>query len=174
MAKKLKAFAIELWVLGMAAFLFGEMAGSKFLPILGIWVSISAILVSGIYFVMSMFGSAGTNDEPIIEAGEMILTQVDSTENFNDNENLDAGEWIKTTPLNELMDDPESMGLPVLGSSEDEVYRIASDLSSIRESFSIPEDGVYCPVCNVANADLQKLRTPCPTCGRELLTFGWD
>jgi len=172
--RKLKTFAIVLWVLGMAALLFGEIAGSESLPNLGIWVLLSAIPVFGIYFVGSMFGTAGTNDEPITDTGEMLLTQVDSTENFNDNEGLDAGEWIKTTPLNEMMDNPESMGLPVLGSSENEVYRIASDLSAIRESISIPEDGVYCPVCNVANVDHQKLRTPCPTCGRDLLAFGWD
>ena len=94
-------------------------------------------------------------------------------QSHSDSEGLDAGEWFELTPLNEMMDNPESMGLPAPGSSEDDIYRIASDLSSIRESFPIPEDGygVYCPVCGIGNKDLQKLRTPCPTCGRKLLRF---
>jgi hypothetical protein len=172
--EKLRTFAIAIWALGMAAYFFGEITGSKYIPTFGIWVLLSAIPVTGIYLVASFFGSAGANEGHLSDAGEILFTQVDSTENFNDSEGLDSGEWIKTTPLNESMDNPESMGLPVRGSSEDEVHHIASDLSAIRESLSIPEDGVYCPVCNVANVDRQKLRTPCPTCGRDLLAFGWD
>jgi hypothetical protein len=56
----------------------------------------------------------------------------------------------------------------------DEIYRVASRLSALRESIPIPNDGVYCPVCHIANIDLGRLRTPCPQCGRALLKFGWD
>lgn len=58
--------------------------------------------------------------------------------------------------------------------ASDEVYRVASKLSELRESIPIPNDDVYCPVCHIANVDIGKLRTTCPTCGRELLKFGWD
>ena len=51
---------------------------------------------------------------------------------------------------------------------------VASKLSQVRESIPIPNDGVYCPICHIANIELAKLRTPCPKCGRALLKFGWD
>jgi hypothetical protein len=66
------------------------------------------------------------------------------------------------------------MGLPPPGADADEVYRVADRLSALRESVPIPNDGVYCPVCHIANGDLQRLRMPCPQCGRPLLKFGWD
>ena len=65
------------------------------------------------------------------------------------------------------------MGLPSVHASEEEVYEVASKLSLFRESIPIPNDGVYCPICHIANIDLAKLRTPCPKCGRALLKFGW-
>jgi len=101
------------------------------------------------------------------------FSQLDITERFNDNENLSADEWITTTPLNVTIKDPESAGLPSPDTSSDEVYRIASTLSDFRESIAIPSDGVYCPICHIANIDIGKLRTPCPRCGRGLLKFGW-
>lgn len=101
-------------------------------------------------------------------------SQVDITESFGDDEHLGPDEWIATSPLNATMVNPESMGLPPAGAGPDEVYRVACRLSELRESIPIPSDGVYCPVCHIANVDLAKLRTPCPQCGRILLKFGWD
>jgi hypothetical protein len=76
--------------------------------------------------------------------------------------------------LNATRENPESVGLPSLAADADEIYRIASALSAIRESLPLERDGVYCPVCHIANIDRSKLRTPCPKCGRALLQFGWD
>ncbi len=101
-------------------------------------------------------------------------SQVDITEAFGDDQQLSPDEWISTTALNATDKNPESMGLPPAGAGADEVYRVASKLSELRESAPIPNDGVYCPVCHVANVDLGRLRTPCPQCGRALLKFGWD
>ena len=102
------------------------------------------------------------------------FSQVDTTERFGDDQRLGPDDWIETTPLNSMTNDPESMGLPPLGANENEVYRVASELSALRESIPIPNDGVYCPICHIANVDLGKLRTLCPKCGRKLLRFGWD
>jgi hypothetical protein len=102
------------------------------------------------------------------------FSQVDITERFDDDQRLGSDEWISTTPLNATISNPEAMGLPSRGADADEVYRVASRLSALRESIPVPNDGVYCPVCHIANVDLGKLRTPCPQCGRALLKFGWD
>ena len=107
-------------------------------------------------------------DEPI------SFSQLDITERFDDNQRLGTDEWIPTAPLNARLKNPESMGLPSPDTDTDEVYRVASRLSTLRESVPIPNDGVYCPVCHIANIDLRRLRTPCPQCGRPLLKFGWD
>ena len=101
------------------------------------------------------------------------FSQVDITERFDDNRNLGTDEWISTTPLNSTIRKPESAGLPSPSADSEEVYRVASKMSELRESIPIPDDGVYCPICHIANVDLRKLRTPCPKCGRELLKFGW-
>ena len=101
-------------------------------------------------------------------------SQLDITEAFGDDQHLGPDEWIATTPLNAITDTPESMGLPATGATADEVYWVASKMSELRESIPIPNDGVYCPVCHIANVDLRRLRTPCPQCGRGLLKFGWD
>ena len=66
----------------------------------------------------------------------------------------------------------EAMGLPEIGAVDDEVYEVASRLSLVRESVA-GNDGVYCPICHIANTQTAKLRTPCPQCGRELLSFSW-
>ena len=105
---------------------------------------------------------------------QISYSQLDITERFGDNLSLTADEWISTSPLNATAPSPESMGLPPRGASDDEVYRVADHLSRLRESIPIPDDGVYCPVCHIANVTLARLRTPCPKCGRELLKFGWD
>lgn len=102
------------------------------------------------------------------------FSQVDTTERFDDDQGLGPDDWIATIPLNTLVHDPQSMGLPPLGASHEEVYRVASGLSSVRETVVLPDDGVYCPICHIASVDLGKLRTPCPKCERELLKFGWE
>jgi hypothetical protein len=113
-------------------------------------------------------------EEEIPESEPIGFSQLDITERFDDDRRLGPDEWIATTPLNHTVKNPESMGLPPTGAGDDEVYQLASRLSSIREMVPIPNDGVYCPVCHIANVDLGKLRKPCPRCGRELLKFGWD
>ncbi len=102
------------------------------------------------------------------------FSQLDITERFGDDQSLSIDDWIATTPLNATISDPAPAGLPPPDADSEEVYRIASELSALRESIPIPNDGVYCPICHIANIDLGKLRTPCPQCGRELLKFGWD
>jgi hypothetical protein len=111
-------------------------------------------------------------EESTVDA--MSYSQADNTEAFGDNERLGPDDWIATVPLNATTENPESMGLPPADAGADEVYRVASRLSELRESIPIPNDGVYCPVCHIANIDLGKLRMPCPQCGRALLKFGWD
>lgn len=105
---------------------------------------------------------------------QIMFSQLDITEQFDDNQRLGVNEWIETVPLNLRMENPVAMGLPGTGADIDEVYRVADKLSALRESIPIPNDGVYCPVCHIANIDLAKLRTPCPKCSRPLLKFGWD
>ena len=101
------------------------------------------------------------------------FSQLDITEYFDDNESLSADEWISTTPLNARIDATVASGLPPRDADSEEVYRVAATLSELRESFPIEGDGVYCPICHIANIDIGKLRTPCPRCGRGLLKFGW-
>lgn len=103
----------------------------------------------------------------------LSYSQVDITERFNDNDSLKIDEWITTTPLNARIDPTEASGLPLCNADSEEVYRVASAMSELRESFPIEGDGVYCPICHIANIDIGKLRTPCPQCGRGLLKFGW-
>src|SRR5205814_10073237 len=81
----------------------------------------------------------------------MMYSQVDITEAFGDDQRLGPDEWIVTVPLNATTPDPESMGLPPVGADADEVHRVASKLSELRESIPVPNDGVYCPVCHIAN-----------------------
>ena len=106
-----------------------------------------------------------------VDPAELNFSQVDITERFGDDLSLGPEDWIETIPIN-------SMGgpirnLPPIDAVPDEVFRIASELSEMRESFGVAGDGVYCPVCHIANIDIGRLRTPCPKCGRELLAFGW-
>jgi len=107
-------------------------------------------------------------------AKAISYSQLDITESFDDNIGLTTGDWIPTVPLNKTISHTQAMGFPSVHASEEEVYEIASKLSHLRESISIPNDGVYCPTCHIANIDLAKLRTPCPKCERALLQFGWD
>ena len=118
--------------------------------------------------------AAHAGDDLTIAAGALSYSQLDITEGFGDDARLGPDEWISTIPLNASTPDPEAVGLPAVGSTDEAVYEVASTLSEIRESVAIPTDGVYCPVCHLANVDAGKLRHPCPRCGRPLLTFGWD
>ncbi|MBI3870607.1 MAG: hypothetical protein HY299_18925 [Verrucomicrobia bacterium] len=104
--------------------------------------------------------------------GELSYSQLDITERFDDPLRLKPDDWIQTAALNESV--PDGKGLPPVGASADEVYRAADRLSRFRESIAVPNDGVYCPVCHIANTQLARLRAPCPKCGRPLLQFGWD
>jgi hypothetical protein len=76
------------------------------------------------------------------------FSQVDITEGFGDDQGLGSDEWIATTPLNATTEDAVAMGLLPLGATKEEIYRVADRLSTLRESFQIPNDGVYCPVCH--------------------------
>lgn len=99
---------------------------------------------------------------------------MDITEGFGDDAGLDPSDWVAPKPLNLEVPNPEQMGLPGVAAGDDEVYSIASQLSSVRDLAQVPRDGVYCPVCHIANGQLQRLGTPCPKCSRRLLRFGWD
>jgi hypothetical protein len=107
-----------------------------------------------------------------IPPGEISYSQLDITENFGDNLRLKPEDWIETLPLNKRV--PNGLGLPPVDASEEVVYEAASRLSRFRESIVLPNDGVYCPVCHIANIQLTRLHSPCPKCGRALLQFGWD
>jgi len=109
----------------------------------------------------------------LMDPQTLSFSQLDITDRFDDHSKLSAEEWISTTPLNTSIPDPEASGLPSPEANDDEVYQVASALSELRESIPIPDDGVYCPICHIANVDLGKLRLPCPQCGRPLLKFGW-
>jgi hypothetical protein len=70
------------------------------------------------------------------------MYQVDVAEALGDEQRLGRDDWIAAVPLNAPTADPESMGLPPVGADADDVYRIASRLSELRESVLIPNDGV--------------------------------
>ncbi len=61
-------------------------------------------------------------------------------------------------------------GLPEKNADIDTVYKVATEMSKVRESvlYLNKGDGVYCPICQI-----EKLNTPCPECGRPLLLLGW-
>lgn len=101
------------------------------------------------------------------------FSQLDIIERLDDDQTLGVDDWITTIPLNSRVPDPVSSGLPSLDADTEMVYRTALTMSELRESVPITGDGVYCPICHIANVDLAKLRTPCPKCGRGLLKFGW-
>ncbi len=101
-------------------------------------------------------------------------TQTDYMPLLSGSDGLSPDQWVSVHPCNEDDALPESKGLPSLTASDGEVYGVASKLSQIRSSFGVPIDGVYCPVCHIANIQKEKLGEPCPQCGRGLLCFGWD
>ena len=103
----------------------------------------------------------------------LSFSQLDTTEHFGDNLRLTENDWIQTTPLNELTPDPQAHGLPPRGASDETVYAVAARLSRLREIFATTTDGVYCPICHIANISLPKVHTPCPKCNKPLLRFDW-
>ncbi len=109
-----------------------------------------------------------------IDPASLNYTQLDITENFGDNISLSIDEWIQTVPINHRLGHDNGGNLPALTASDHEIYRVALSLSELREQFHVPDDGVYCPVCHIANVDKNKLGKNCPTCERPLLAFGWS
>lgn len=109
-----------------------------------------------------------------VDPNELRYSQLDITEYFGDQSRFTKEEWIATVALNSKMRDPVARGLPPHSATSTEIYTAAAQLSVIRSRFAGLGDGVYCPVCHIANVDYEKLNTPCPKCGRKLLSFGWD
>ncbi len=109
-----------------------------------------------------------------VDPKEIRFSQLDITEQFGDQNRLTKEQWIATVALNSKMPDPVSRGLPSPSATPEEIYATAVKLSAMRERFVGLGDGVYCPVCHIANIDHAKLHAPCPKCGRKLLSFGWD
>ena len=110
----------------------------------------------------------------MVNPNELRFSQLDITEQFGDQTRLTKEDWISTVPLNSKLADPVSRGLPAISATPDEVYATAAKLSGIREQVVSSGDGVYCPVCHIANIDHARLHAPCPKCERKLLSFGWD
>jgi hypothetical protein len=122
-----------------------------------------------------LFGGCSKQPEATVQTMDpnaISFSQLDITERFDDHLNLKPEDWIATIPLNKSS--PNTKELPPLDATADEIYRSGARLSQLRESIAVPNDGVYCPVCHIANTQLAKLRTPCPKCRRPLLKFGWD
>jgi hypothetical protein len=113
-------------------------------------------------------------DVEMVPVKDLNFSQVDITDRLADNIALNTSDWIPTSPLNREIPNPEQVGLPRLAADDDEVYAIASRLSGIRDLVQVPDDGVYCPVCHIANVDITRLGMACPQCGRGLLRFGWN
>ncbi|HWA26210.1 MAG TPA: hypothetical protein VG734_11145 [Lacunisphaera sp.] len=134
----------------------------------------SFILLVGAAAVLVYWYSTRKQTVTMIDPNELRFSQLDITERFDDQSRLKPDEWIQTTALNATLPNPEASGLPPKDAAPDSVYKIAADMSSIRERFAGRGDGVYCPVCHIANVDHAKLHAPCPKCGRKLLSFGWD
>jgi hypothetical protein len=106
------------------------------------------------------------------------VSQLDITEHEDDDQRLGPKDWIATRPINARLTDAASasLGVPPRGASDDVVYAVASEMSRVRQAIFRPptRDGVYCPICHRANTQISRLGTPCPTCARPLLQFGWD
>jgi hypothetical protein len=109
-----------------------------------------------------------------IAPAEISFSQCDVTETFGDDQRLGPDDWISTTPINQMIPAGSAPGLPALDATDDEVYAVAERMSQFREQVQVPNDGVYCPICHLANTQLENLRTPCPKCQRPLLKFGWE
>lgn len=121
-----------------------------------------------------LFFALRKKEAQTIDPSKLRYSQLDITETFGDNLRLKPDEWIATIPLNAKAPDPTSMELPALNADPETVYAIAVSMSKIREQIAGLNDGVYCPVCHIANINPKRLHTPCPKCSRQLLKFGWD
>jgi hypothetical protein len=140
------------------------------------------VLIMGLFSIL--FGGCNKEQEPrravdpeitkFTPADQLSYSQLDFTEAFGDNERLGPEDWIATIPLNRNSQSGASHGLPPRDASDDDVYAIAAKLSKLRELIPVPNDGVYCPICHIANIQIEKLHKPCPKCGKPLLKFGWD
>jgi hypothetical protein len=134
-------------------------------------IIILMVLVVAVTLILMMKNKKSSQQ---LDPATISYSQLDITERFGDNERLKPDDWIETIPINKRVKDPEKVRLPPLDANADRVYEIAAGLSKLREQIPVPHDGVYCPVCHIANIDIKKLHTPCPKCGRKLLKFGWD
>lgn len=112
------------------------------------------------------------NSQRVMPPGDLLFSQLDTTPTFDDHLRLGPDEWVETFALNTTV--PGGAGLPPVDAGDDEIYEAGERLSELRETIGNPDDGVYCPVCHIANTQASRLRTPCPQCGRPLLKFGWD
>ncbi|MEQ1643384.1 MAG: hypothetical protein ABL959_08095 [Pyrinomonadaceae bacterium] len=110
----------------------------------------------------------------IVDPSTLSYTQVDITREFDQNLSLTNEDWVDTMPINEFLGNDNNGNIPALGAIDHEIYRVALSLSEIREEFHVPGDGVYCPICHLANTDITKLGEACPKCERPLLAFGWN
>jgi hypothetical protein len=108
-----------------------------------------------------------------VDPSTLNYTQVDITEYFDQNLSLSKDEWVPTIPINVMLGHDNHGNLPAMNAGDHEIYRIAMSLSEIREEFQVADDGVYCPVCHLANIDIGNLGKECPKCARPLLAFGW-
>jgi hypothetical protein len=118
------------------------------------------------------------SEAPTSAGGEPSYTQVDITDGLNDNLRLGPEDWIETIPLNARVknagESPLDWGLLAVDAKDETIYDVASRLSRVREAMPFPDEGVYCPVCHIANTQIARLHTPCPRCGGPLLQFGWN
>ena len=133
-----------------------------------------AVVIIFVLIVIGFFAFKRKKPTETIDPHKLYYSQLDITEHFGDNLRLKPDEWIATTPIKSHNQNPESIGLPPVGADESTVYAIGSKMSALRGQIVGLNDGVYCPICHIANIDIQKLHTPCPKCSRKLLQFGWD
>lgn len=120
------------------------------------------------------FSTSKSTSQPSNSPPVYSYSQLDITESFDDHLKLGPEDWIKTSPINIGNPNPEKVGLPPVNFSDNAVYEIGSRASVLRDQIANLRDGVYCPVCHIANTQLNRLSTPCPQCKRALLRFGWD
>jgi hypothetical protein len=117
-----------------------------------------AILVGIIFLGLVTFLTFKTKKKiERIDLSKVSFTQVDFTESFGDNLKLKPEDWITTIPINSNCPNTESMGLPPLDANSDQVYVIAEYLSLLRGQITGLNDGVYCPICHMANNEIKKL-----------------
>jgi hypothetical protein len=112
-----------------------------------------------------------TSDQPPTDA--LSFSQLGVTETLGSKFRPTENGWVHTSALDEMTPDPQAHGLPPRGASDEAVYAYFDQFSRLRDIFATETDGVYCPICQIANYSIAKLRTPCPKCNRPLLRFDW-